>query len=248
VQPRPDHILIVDDDADIRDLLADYLARQDFRVSCAADGRQMRGHLGAGPVDLVVLDLMLPGEDGISLFRWLRAGAHAQLPVVMLTARSDDVDRIVGLELGADDYLGKPFVPRELVARIRAVLRRARMLPRALVADDAAARWLAFGDWRLDTAERHLIDARGAVTPLSGAEYGLLRFFLDHPNRVVSRDQLLAHLAGREAEAYDRAIDLRVSRLRRRLGDDAREPAYIKTVRNEGYVFCKAVAPAGAAE
>ncbi|WP_235840080.1 response regulator [Derxia lacustris] len=245
MQPRPDHILIVDDDPDIRDLLGDYLARQDFRVSCAADGRQMRAALAAGPVDLVVLDLMLPGEDGIGLFRWLRAGAHALLPVVMLTARGDDVDRIVGLELGADDYLGKPFVPRELVARIRAVLRRTRMLPRTLAAEEPA-RWLGFGDWRLDTVERVLVDARGAVTPLSGAEYGLLRFFLDHPNRVVSRDQLLAHLAGREAEAYDRAIDLRVSRLRRRLGDDAREPAYIKTVRNEGYVFCKAVAPLGA--
>ncbi len=241
---RHDHILIVDDDPDIRSLLADYLSRQDLRVSGAANGKQMRSVLANTPIDLVVLDLMMPGEDGLTLFRALReTPAHAQIPVLMLTARADDVDRIIGLELGADDYLTKPFVPRELVARIRAELRRARMLPASAVRADAAARFLAFGEWLLDAVERQLIARGGTVTLLQGAEYALLRFLLDHPHRVVSRDQLLVTLAGREADAFDRSIDLRVSRLRRRLADDAREPAYIKTVRNEGYVFSKAVTP-----
>lgn len=239
---RPDHVLIVDDDPDIRDLLADYLGKQALQVSAAADGRQMRAALLAGPVDVVVLDLMLPGEDGMALFRWLRENpAHAQIPVVMLTARADDVDRIIGLEMGADDYLGKPFVARELLARVRAVLRRARMLPPGTVRTEVA-RYLAFGDWLLDTVERHLVARGGTVTLLQAAEYTLLRFLLDHPQCVVNRDQLLVGLAGREADVFDRSIDLRVSRLRKRLGDDAREPAYIKTVRNEGYVLCKTVA------
>lgn len=238
---RPDHVLIVDDDPDIRQLLADYLSKQDMRVSCAADGRQMRTLLGGAPVDAIVLDLMLPGEDGLSLFRWLRACTdYAQIPVLMLTARADDVDRIIGLELGADDYLGKPFMPRELLARVRAVLRRARMLPPG-TARAEQLRYLHFGAWVLDTVERHLIAQGGTVTLLQAAEYALLRFLLEHPQRVVSRDQLLVGLAGREAEAFDRSIDLRVSRLRRRLGDDAREPTYVKTVRNEGYVLCKPV-------
>ena len=238
---RCDHVLIVDDDPDIRSLLADYLAKQELQVSCAADGRQMRATLARAPVDAIVLDLMLPGEDGLTLFRALRDDpASAQIPVLMLTARADDVDRIIGLELGADDYLAKPFVPRELLARIRAVLRRARMLPPG-TARAETLRYLAFGDWVLDTVERHLIARGGTVTLLQAAEYTLLRFLLDHPQRVVTRDQLLIGIAGREAEAYDRSIDLRVSRLRRRLGDDAREPAYVKTVRNEGYVFSKLV-------
>lgn len=237
---RSDHILVVDDDPDIRNLLAEYLGAQGLHAVCAGDGRQMRAALLSSPVHLIVLDLMLPGEDGLALLRWLRDSEWAPVPVLMLTARGDDVDRIIGLELGADDYLPKPFVPRELVARIRAVLRRARALPAGTERTEEA-RCLAFGQWRLDTVGRHLLDAQDRITPLSGAEYALLRFLLRHPQRVVSRDQLLAQLAGREAEAFDRSIDLRVSRLRRRLGDDAREPAYIKTVRNEGYVFCMAV-------
>ncbi|MFO6420494.1 response regulator [Hylemonella sp. W303a] len=240
---RNDRILVVDDDPDIRGLLAEYLGGQGLRADCAAEGRQMRAALRAGPVDLVVLDLMLPGEDGLSLLRWLRDSEWAHLPVLMLTARGDNVDRIIGLEMGADDYIPKPFEPRELVARIRAVLRRTRALPSSAGSSEDDAPCLTFGSWRLDTVARHLVDARGAVTPLSGAEYALLRFLLRHPQRIVSRDQLLAQLAGRDAEVYDRSIDLRVSRLRRRLGDDAREPAYIKTVRNEGYVFCMAVTP-----
>lgn len=239
---RRDHVLIVDDDPDIRTLLADYLDKQELQVSCAADARQARSVLANSPVDAIVLDLMMPGEDGLTLFRSLReTPQYAQIPVLMLTARADDVDRIIGLELGADDYVSKPFVPRELVARIRSVLRRARMLPPGSTRSETA-RYLAFGDWLLDTVERQLIAMGGTVTLLQGAEYALLRFFLDHPNRVVNRDQLLVSLAGREADVFDRSIDLRVSRLRRRLGDDAREPAYIKTVRNEGYVFSKTVA------
>jgi two-component system OmpR family response regulator len=240
---RPDHILIVDDDPEIRGLLADYLSKQDLRVSCAAGGKQLRAALATAPIDLIVLDLMLPGEDGLALFRALRATPeHAQIPVLMLTARADDVDRIIGLELGADDYLTKPFVPRELLARIRAVLRRTRMLPPGTVRPEST-RYLAFGDWLLDAVERQLIARGGTVTLLQSAEYALLRFLLEHPQRVVNRDQLLVALAGREADAFDRSIDLRVSRLRRRLGDDAREPSYVKTVRNEGYVFSKTVTP-----
>jgi two-component system, OmpR family, response regulator len=245
MEERTDHILVVDDDQGIRELVGDYLTRNGFRASTARDGRQMRTLLDEGtPVDLIVLDLMLPGEDGLSLFRDLRAGPRAAIPVLMLTARSDDVDRIIGLELGADDYLTKPFVPRELVARIRSVLRRTRMLPPGN-AETAHARLARFGGWSLDLAQRHLIDAQGVVVPLGGAEYGLLRLFLDHPQRVLSRDQLLAHLARREFEAFDRSIDLRVSRLRRRLEDDARDPQYIKTVRNEGYVFAMSVSYTG---
>ncbi len=238
---KPDHVLIVDDDPDIRQLLADYLQQHELQVSCAVDGRQMRAVLASQPVDAIVLDLMLPGEDGLTLFRALREQPHlAAIPVLMLTARADDVDRIIGLELGADDYLGKPFVPRELLARLRAVLRRARMLPPGTPRAEET-RYLAFGDWLLDTVERHLIARGGTVTPLQSAEYTLLRFLLDHPQRVVTRDHLLVALAGREADVFDRSIDLRVSRLRKRLADDAREPGYIKTVRNEGYVLSKAV-------
>ena len=170
----------------------------------------------------------------------------------MLTARSDEADRILGLELGADDYLTKPFAARELLARIHAVLRRTRMLPPNL-AKAEPARQLAFGDWRLDTTARHLLDATGAVVALSGAEYRLLRVLLDHPQRILTRDQLLQLTQGRDADVFDRSIDLLVSRVRQRLGDGARGSRYIKTVRNEGYVFCADVqaaaapAPAGAA-
>jgi two-component system OmpR family response regulator len=244
-EQRSEHILLVDDDQGIRELVSDYLEQNGFRVSTASDGKQMRSILAAKSlVDLIVLDLMLPGEDGLSLFRKLRADVRPPIPVLMLTARSDDVDRIVGLELGADDYLTKPFVPRELVARIRAVLRRVRMLPPTVVAE-STARTVRFGAWRLDLLQRNLIGENGVVTPLGGAEYGLLRLFLDHPQRILSRDQLLAHLARREFEIEDRSIDLRVSRLRRRLGDDARDARYIRTVRNEGYVFAQTVSYEG---
>ena len=237
---RP-RIIVVDDDPDISRMIADYLGQHELAVEVARDGRTMRAALGRGVADLIVLDLMLPGEDGLTLIRALRSAADtAQIPVLMLTARADDVDRVVGLELGADDYLGKPFLPRELLARIRALLRRAAGRP-ARHAHAQEARYLAFGDWVLDSFERHLIAPGGTITLLNAAEFGLLVLLLEHANRIVSRDEILLALAGRETEAYDRVIDLRISRLRRRLGDDARTPSYVKTVRNEGYVLSKAV-------
>jgi two-component system OmpR family response regulator len=235
-----DHILIVDDDRGIRELLAAYLEKNGMRASLAANGRQMRAVLEQGEPDLIVLDLMLPGEDGLVLCRELRAGKFRAVPVLMLTARSEEADRIVGLEMGADDYLAKPFAVRELLARIRAVLRRARMIPRNMQLTEAA-QLIAFGDWKLDTVARHLLDADGTMVALSGAEYRLLRVFLDHPQRVLNREQLLNLTQGRQSDAFDRSIDLLVSRLRQTLRDTAREPRYIKTLRNEGYVFSAAV-------
>ncbi len=235
-----DHILVVDDDHEIRDLLAAYLQKNGFKVTTAANGRQMRNALDGAAIDLIVLDLMLPGEDGLSLCRDLRAGKSKAVPILMLTARDEETDRVVGLEMGADDYLTKPFASRELLARIRAVLRRTRMLPPNLRVTEAAP-MLAFGDWRLDTIAHHLLDRDGTMVALSGAEYRLLHVFLDHAHRVLNRDQLLNLTQGRGAELFDRSIDLLVSRLRQRLQDDAREPRYIKTVRSEGYIFSTAV-------
>jgi two-component system OmpR family response regulator len=194
----------------------------------------------SGPFDLIILDLMLPGEDGLTLCRDLRSGKYKTTPILMLTARAEEADRILGLEMGADDYLAKPFAARELLARIRSVLRRTRMLPPNMRLTEASQK-LVFGDWRVDTTARHLLDASGTMVALSGAEYRLLRVFLDHPNKVLTRDQLLSLTQGREAELFERSIDLLVSRLRQRLNDDAREPRYIKTVRSEGYVFASTV-------
>ncbi len=231
-----DHVLIVDDDREIRELVSGYLKKNGLRATAVADGRQMRSFLEGDTVDLIVLDVMMPGDDGLVLSRELRGGKHKAIPIIMLTARSDEMDRILGLEMGADDYLSKPFSARELLARIKAVLRRARMLPPNLQISEAG-QLLRFGQWKLDTTARHLIDADGTVIALSGAEYRLLKVFIDHPQRVLNRDQLLNLTQGREAELFDRSIDLLVSRVRQRLGDDAREPIYIKTVRSEGYVF-----------
>nr|WP_217283375.1 response regulator [Paraburkholderia sp. NMBU_R16] len=241
-----DHILIVDDDRGIRELVGTYLEKQGMRVTLAANGREMRARLEDGAPDLIVLDLMLPGEDGLALCRELRVGKFRAVPVVMLTARDEEADRILGLEMGADDYLPKPFAVRELLARIRSVLRRTRMLPPGMQVTETA-QMLAFGDWRLDTTARHLLDAQGTMVALSGAEYRLLRVFLDHPQRVLTRDQLLNLTQGRQADPFDRSIDLLVSRLRQRLRDVAREPRYIKTLRSEGYVFASSVAAVGEA-
>ena len=235
-----DHILIVDDDRGIRELLASYLEKNGIHTSVAANGREMRAALERSTPDLIVLDLMLPGEDGLVLCRELRSSKYRSVPVLMLTARNEEADRILGLEMGADDYLPKPFAVRELLARIRAVLRRARMLPMNMQISEASQQ-LGFGDWRLDTSARHLLDPEGTMVALSGAEYRLLRVFLDHPQRVLTRDQLLNLTQGRQADPFDRSIDLLVSRLRQRLNDTAREPRYIKTMRSEGYVFSAAV-------
>ncbi|VVP75271.1 Transcriptional regulatory protein OmpR [Pseudomonas fluorescens] len=239
------HILIVDDDREIRELVGNYLKKNGLRTTMVADGRQMRSFLEANTVDLIVLDIMMPGDDGLQLCRELRSGKHKATPILMLTARNDETDRILGLEMGADDYLTKPFAARELLARINAVLRRTRMLPPNLLITESG-RQLGFGRWRLDTTARHLLDEDGTMVALSGAEYRLLRVFLDHPQRVLSRDQLLNLTQGRDADLFDRSIDLLVSRLRQRLKDDSRESTYIKTVRSEGYVFSYPVELLGA--
>jgi two-component system OmpR family response regulator len=228
-----DHILIVDDDPEIRALLCKYLLKNGLRATAVADGRAMWQAIDHGRVDLVVLDVMLPGDDGLVLCRKLRA--RCDVPIIMLTARGEETDRIVGLEMGADDYVAKPFSPRELLARIKAILRRARSLPDNLKPDEA--RSLRFANWMLDTVNRQLVSATGAQAPLSGAEYRLLRIFLAHPRRVLNRDQLVDLTQGRDADPLDRSIDVQVSRLRRRLADDPREPRLIKTVRGEGYVL-----------
>lgn len=238
-----DSILIVDDDPEIRRLLVDYLARNGFTAFAARDGRDMWQMLERHAIDLIVLDLMLPDADGLTLCRDLRAKPktstlHA-IPVLMLTARGEETDRIVGIEMGADDYLVKPFNPRELLARVKTILRRTRALPPNLRPEPA--RYLSFAGWSLDTAARLLTAPDGVATPLSGGEYRLLRILLDHPNRVLSRDQLTEMIHGREADAFDRAIDVQVSRLRQRLRDDSREPMLIKTVRGEGYVLAASV-------
>jgi two-component system, OmpR family, response regulator len=227
------HILIVDDDRDISTLLAEYLEKNGFKTFTAGDGKAMWKVLNETRIDLIVLDLSLPGEDGLTLCRNLRA--RSDIPVIMLTARGEETDRIVGLEMGADDYLPKPFSARELLARIKVILRRARSLPGNLRPEEE--RQIRFGDWVLDTAHRHLVSPAGVVTPIGGAEYRLLRIFLAHPNRVLNRDQLMELTQGKEADALDRSIDVQVSRLRRRLGDGSREAGMIKTVRGEGYVL-----------
>jgi two-component system OmpR family response regulator len=226
------HLLIVDDDREIRTLLCQYLEKHDFRATAVADGKEMRRVLERSHVDLVVLDLMLPGEDGLSICRDLRT--RSQIPVIMLTARGEDVDRIVGLELGADDYVPKPFNPRELLGRVRAVLRRAAHAPRDPSPETVRA--FQFNGWRLDTTTRVLTDPSGKDVALSGAEYRLLAVLLGSSNRVLTRAQLTELLRGREADPFDRSIDVRVSRLRQILGDDARAPQVIKTVYGEGYV------------
>jgi two-component system OmpR family response regulator len=231
-----DHILVVDDDREIRTGVVEYLRKNGLRASAAVDGRDMFAQLDTSAFDLIVLDIMMPGDDGLVLCRTLRSGKHKAVPIVLLTARDDETDRIIGLEMGADDYVVKPFSPRELLARIKAVIRRTRMLPPNLRITETTDT-LSFGRWRLDTTARHLIDREGTVVSLSGAEFRLLRVFLDHPQRVLSRDQLLNLTQGRDAELFDRSIDLLVSRLRSRLEDDAKEQSYIKTVRSEGYVF-----------
>jgi len=230
------HCLVVDDDAEIRSSLASYLQGFGWRVSTAADGQAMRRQLAAARFDALVLDLMLPGEDGLALLRWLQTQAEAP-PVLMLTARGDTTSRIVGLELGADDYLPKPFEPRELVARLQALVRRATKGS----ADDA--RLLRFGRWRLDRLARQLISEDEVGIALSAAEYRLLAAFVQRPGRVLSREQLIELTRAPGVEVNDRSIDLAVSRLRAKLGDTAREPSLIRTLRGEGYLFDAEVSP-----
>jgi two-component system OmpR family response regulator len=239
MEPQP-HILVVDDDREIRDLLSKFLERQGMRVTAARDAREARRLWPLGRYHLVVLDLMLPGESGLDLARWLRA--QDDVPIVMLTAMAEETDRIVGLELGADDYVPKPFNPRELVARIRAVLRRAG-------GDGAGgpggkeppARAIRFAGWTLEPGRRRLLNPEGVEVPLTGGEYELLQVLVERANRVLTRDMLMDLLRGRQAGPFDRAIDVAVSRLRRKLEDDGRNPTLIKTVRGGGYVLAATV-------
>ena len=232
------HILVVDDDREIRDLIAKFLTKHGYRVTTAADGREMDKMLADWKIDLVVLDIMMPGEDGLSICRRLRA--NTPMPIIMLTAMGDDTDRIIGLEMGADDYLAKPFNPRELLARIKAVMRRTELIT-PMAVDDAPEEegrtYHVFDGWRFDLASRDLVSPDGVRTDLSGGEYELLAAFVTRPQRVLSRDQLLDLARGREAQPFDRAIDVQVSRLRRKIEVDAKEPTLIKTVRGGGYMF-----------
>lgn len=228
------HILIVDDHREIRELVTRALTKEGFRVTSAADGRAMHKTLADARIDLILLDLMLPGEDGLSLCRALRA--KSDIPIIMLTAKGDEIDRVIGLELGADDYMAKPFGSRELIARIRAVLRRGRQ-------SEAAPKpaQYRFDRWRLDTAARELVGEDGVTVPLSTGEYDLLMAFVERPQRVLSREQLLDLARGRAAANFDRAIDTQVSRLRKKIEQDPADPKIIKTVWGGGYTFTAAV-------
>lgn len=226
------HILVVDDDAGLRDLLQQYLAAQGYRVTAVADGVAMDAYFAEQAADMVILDLMLPGEDGLSLARRLRA--RSGIPILMLSARGEDIDRIVGLEVGADDYLAKPFNPRELLARVRALLRRSE--PAQAKADTAAHNIHRFGAYVLNTDSRDL-HKNGSNVPLTAGEFNLLRIFIEHPNRVLSRDSIMDMLKGYERSPFDRSIDVRVTRLRRKIEDDPNAPLFIRTVWGEGYLF-----------
>lgn len=232
------HILIVDDDAEIRRLAGKFLREHGHKVTAAQDAREMREALATGPVDLIILDVMLPGTSGLDLCRDIRR--TSDVPIIMLTARGSDIDRIVGLELGADDYLAKPFNPRELLARIHAVLRRMRV-PGGRAPPGGGGTLLHFSGWVLDTRRRELTNPDGAVVDLSTGEYDLLLTFLEHPQRVLTRDQLMDAAKNRTATGFDRAIDIQVSRLRRKL-DSHDGPEMVKTVRGAGYFFAPEVA------
>lgn len=235
-----DQILIVDDDRDLRDLLEQYLTQQGYRTASVGDGVEMENWLRGNEPDLIILDLMLPGEDGLTLAHRLRA--RGSCPVIMLSARGEEIDRVVGLEVGADDYLAKPCSPRELLARIRAVLRRAhRVRPNA---GEEPARVCRFGPFRLDLQIHHLT-RNGHEIGLTAGDYALLRVFVEHPNRVLTRDQLLELLSGYDRTPFDRSVDVRIARLRRKIEDDPATPAYIRTVWGEGYMFLPDPPPGG---
>ncbi len=232
------HILIVDDHREIRDLVSRALTKEGFRVATATDGRAMRKILADSRIDLVLLDLMLPGEDGLSLCRALRT--ESNIPVIMLTAKGEEVDRVIGLEMGADDYLPKPFGSRELIARIKAVLRRSQE-PVARASTERRAKRYCFDRWALDTGARELLREDGVTVPLSTGEYDLLVALVERPQRVLNRDQLLDLARGRTAAGIDRSIDTQVSRLRKKLEVDPADPKIIKTVWGGGYMFTPAV-------
>lgn len=229
------HLLVVDDDPEICELLSGYLMQNGFQVSTAMNGEQMFEQLGDKAIDLIVLDIMMPGDDGFTLCKKIRTSSS--VPIIMLTAGSDETDRIIGLELGADDYMAKPFNPRELLARIKAVFRRVDEREQRV----AQVRKIRFGNWCLDVSSRELESTQGEVLPLNGADFNLLQIFLHHPGEVLSRDELSTQIRGRETTPFDRSIDVQVSRLRQRLGDDGKSPQIIKTVRGAGYILTSQV-------
>ncbi|MBB71181.1 MAG: DNA-binding response regulator [Legionellales bacterium] len=231
-------ILIVDDDKDINELLADLYGKYGYNVLCAGDGKAMFAILAENTVDLIVLDVMLPGDDGFALCRQLRS--ESNVPIIMLTAIGEDTDRIVGLEVGADDYIPKPFNPRELVARTKALLRRTQILNTPIMQDDDSDT-LYFSGWCLDQATRRLVSPDEVEITLSAGEYNLLIAFIEHPRRVLSRDQLLEYTRNRSAGPFDRSIDIQVSRLRQKIEEDPKNPVIIKTVRGGGYMFTPAI-------
>ena len=227
------HILFVEDDPEIRTLVADFLKENGYRVSVAREGREMDRILSVSRIDALILDIMLPREDGLSLCRRVRA--ESTLPIIMLTARGSETERIVGLEMGADDYLPKPFSTHELLARLRALLRRTQAVTRG--PREARGSVLTFAGWKLDLDARRLHRADGTRVTLTSGEYELLVAFCEHPNRVLTREQLLDLTRGRAAVPFDRSIDIQVSRLRRKIESDPRDPALVQTVRAGGYVF-----------
>jgi DNA-binding response OmpR family regulator len=233
---REPHILLVDDERDIRDPLAQYLGKNELRITKAEDAAAARAILAVYAIDLVLLDIMMPGENGLALAGFIRA--TTKIPIILLTAKAEEMDRIIGLEIGADDYVTKPFSPRELLARIKAVLRRSSSID-AVHAPDSEG--YAFGSWVLRTRDRELVDADGVSVPLSTGEYNLLLALVTHPHKVLTRDQLLDLSQGREQAAFDRSIDNHVSRLRRKIEADASDPRFIKTVWGGGYVFASDV-------
>lgn len=229
------NLLIVDDDVEIRQLLGDYLSKEEFQTHQASGGEEMRQILSVREIDLVLLDLMMPLEDGIAITRWLRSNEKTKdLPIIMVTAKGDDVDRIIGLEIGADDYVTKPFNPRELKARISAVLRRTSQVTSS---DSEEQRVLSFENWRLDLRTCRLTDADGVEANLTAGEFDLLHALAENPQKIMSRDRLLSLTQGRQAESFDRSIDILISRLRNKLHDDTKELALIRTVRGAGYML-----------
>ena len=236
VSIKPDnkhHILIVEDERSVRDPLASYFKSNGFRVAQASHALEARHLLGRYKFDLVILDIMMPGEDGLSLCRSIRE--KLDIPTVLLTAKAEETDRIIGLEMGADDYVVKPFAPRELLARVKAILRRAHSVPSGRRVPPNKT--LQFDTWRLKTGERHLIGEDEVVVPLSTGEFNLLLVFLEHPQVVLTRDQLLDLAQGREATAFDRSIDNMISRVRKKIEPNPKNPSYIKTVWGGGYCF-----------
>ncbi len=227
------HILIVDDNTDILELVSRFLVKDNYRVSTAQDGRAMKKVLANSHIDLIVLDLMLPGVDGLTLCREVRADSN--IPIIMLTAKGEEIDRILGLEMGADDYMAKPFGTRELLARIKAVLRRTHSMTPDGVSETTTK--YKFAKWILDTAMRELVSSENIVVPLSTGEYDLLIALVERPQRVLSRDQLLDLARGRSSVAFDRSIDTQVSRIRRKIEVDPKKPELIKTVWAGGYIF-----------